>query len=260
MLSLAEVQSRLRNAVVSGDVAAVAPLLVGGQDPSWRLGIHRRHYEASLLAAVMGRFPATSWLVGTPWLEAAAADFVRQCPPTAPCIADYGRAFPAFLAARPGREGVAYLESFSEMDWQLGRLSVAVDLPALDVAVLATVSPETLLDVVLTVQPGTYYAEAIWPIDELIGLYLSDAAPEQVTLAESPVRIEARGARGKFRFSRIASGDFRFRLAVSQGTPLGAAAERAASCDLSFDPGRALAALFSEGLVSDMDVTLSGAV
>jgi hypothetical protein len=74
---LAEIQQRFRNAVVSNAVRDIAPLLAGGADPVRRLMIHQRNYETSLVDALLGRFPATAWLAGTPLLRRAATEFVR---------------------------------------------------------------------------------------------------------------------------------------------------------------------------------------
>src|SRR6516165_1172156 len=99
MPSLAEMQLRIRRAVVDGDTAGIAPLLIGGRDPGQRLAIHQRHYRSSLVAAIRTKFPATAWLLGMPFLDEAAKQFVRQQPPAAPCIAEYGEEFPRFISA-----------------------------------------------------------------------------------------------------------------------------------------------------------------
>src|SRR4051812_32510694 len=99
MPSLSALQGRLRDAVVAETVDDVdgrdfARLLVGGRNPQARLAIHRRHYEASLVAAIMEKFPAAIWLTGAAFMTEAARVFVRRHPPRAPCIAQYGAAFP----------------------------------------------------------------------------------------------------------------------------------------------------------------------
>jgi hypothetical protein len=132
MLSLAETQHRVRQAVVRGDPTALAGLLAGGGDPLARLKIHQRHYEASLVTAIAGKFPATAWLVGAPFLSAAAKVFVHDCPPKAPCIAEYGAEFPALLAERQEAERLPYLRSFAELEWRIGVVSIAIDRPALN--------------------------------------------------------------------------------------------------------------------------------
>ena len=73
MPSLADMQLRIRHAVVDGDTATIAPLLIGGRAPERRLAIHQRHYRSSLVAAVRTKFPATAWLLGMPFLDEAAS-------------------------------------------------------------------------------------------------------------------------------------------------------------------------------------------
>ncbi len=258
MSPLADVQRRVRDAVVMGDAAAVASLFVGGTDAAQRLAIHLRHYRTSLVTAVLGRFPATGWLVGTPLLEDAATQFVREHPPSAPCIGEYGQRFPQFLATWPGAERVPYLRAFADLDWHLGRLALAIDLPVVTRDDVAAVAADDLADAVLTIQPGTHYAHTESPIDELMTLYLSDAAPAQFTLADTEAWIEVRGARGSFRFARLTAAEFSFRVAIADGLSLGDAAQRAWSTDSTFDPGLDLAAIVDGGLATSIGRNLVG--
>ena len=252
MSPLADVQRRIRDAVVTGDAASAASLFVGGKDAAQRLAIHLRHYRASLVTAVLGRFPASGWLVGSPLLEEAATQFVREHPPSAPCIGEYGQRFPQFLATWPGAERVPYLRAFADLDWHMGRLALAVDLPVVTRHDVAAVAADDLADAGLTIQPGTHYAHAEWPIDDLMTLYLSDAAPAQFALADTEVWIEVRGARGSFRFSRLTAAEFSFRVAIADGLPLGDAAQRTWSTDSTFDPGLGLAAIVDGGLATSI--------
>src|SRR2546422_11534483 len=112
MPRLAEIQSYFRKAVVAGDTKRVATMLTGGCHPEKRLTVHQRNYQTSLVDALMAKFPATGWLIGTPFLTEAAKHFVCEHPPLAPCITEYGAAFPAFLAQCPGAERLPYLREF----------------------------------------------------------------------------------------------------------------------------------------------------
>lgn len=249
-MALGNLQSRLRQAVITGEAGELVPLLVGGRDVEKRLAIHHRHYQASLVAALLGKFPATTWLVGAPFMTEAAGHFVREHSPQAPCIAEYGEQFPPFLSRCPAADRMPYLLGFAELEWCIGKVSVAVDEPASTVEDVAKVARETLADAVLTLQPGLRYLLAPWPIDDLMKLYLTDSAPDQLSFAPADTRIEVRGARGEFQINRLDAGDFAFRKALLEGRSIGDAAERALDADAAFDPGRALAALVAEHLVT----------
>lgn len=250
MPSLAETQRRVRNAVVAGDATAVAGLLVGGRDARKRLAIHQRHYETSLVTALLGKFPATAWLVGTPFLSDAARAFVRECPPQAPCIAEYGAGFPDFLSSRPGAERLPYLRGFAELECAIGLVSIAIEQPALTSDALSGVDETTLPDIVLALQPGLRYLHVTWPVDDLMTLYSTEVAPEQLSLESTDAWIQVRGARGAFDIRRLDPGDFVFRRAILEGLSIGDAAGRALDTTTGFDPGRALAAVIAEGLIT----------
>src|SRR3954451_16728185 len=105
MPTLLEIQRRIRDAVVTdGAAGELLPLLAGGRDPQGRLAIHHHHYQASLTRALLEKFPAVSWLAGERFATAAAQAFVHAHPPAAPCIAEYGVDYPAFLTSRAGAE------------------------------------------------------------------------------------------------------------------------------------------------------------
>lgn len=247
-MPLPEVQRRLRDAIVGGDAAPAVALLVGGTDPGARLAIHRRHYETSLVRAILTKFPATAWLLGSALVQNAATDFVIRHPPTAPCIAEYGADFPGFLAKHEDTRDVAYLRCFAELEWHLGQAAIAVDQPAIGLGQLAE-HLDRLGELELIVQPGLRYLASPWPVDELMQLYLTDSAPERYQLTAADIWLEIGGSRGAFRFDRLDRGDFAFRQAIAGGGSLGAAAEFALAADEQFDIGGALRRFVSIGLV-----------
>jgi hypothetical protein len=252
--ALADLQAGIRQALLTGDASPLQPVLVGGRDGQRRLAIHQRHYAASLTTSLLDRFPATVWLLGSPFVTDAARQFVQEHPPTRPCIAEYGEEFPAFLATRPGAAGTPYVRQFAELEWHVGRLSLAVDLPSLTAPDLSAFDSATLTDATLTLQPGVHYMKADWAIDELMSLYLTDRAPDRFLLTPGHAWIELRGVRGELRLNRRGHADFEFRAALAAGNTLGDAAVSALEIDASFDAGRALLALLADGLVATAGV------
>jgi hypothetical protein len=250
VVPLVDLQRQVRYAVINGDSASIAPLLTGGIHPARRFDIHRRHYEESLTAAITGRFPATGWLIGPARLEAAARAFVHGHPPTAPCIAEFGTAFPVFLETWPHTAHLTYLPAFADLDWHLGRLAVAVDVAPVRARELTRLDPAHLADLAVTLQAGTHYVDASWAIDTLFTMYLTDISPESWTLGNEEVRLEVRGARGTFRFSRLSTPDYTFRASLAAGLTWGEAAAHALERDGTFDPGAALMTLAEEGLMA----------
>jgi Putative DNA-binding domain len=192
MPALADIQSAIRDALVRGDRSVLAPILSGGADPEHRLAIHQRHYVASLARALLDRFPATVWLVGSELVTDAATSFVRERPPSKPCIAEYGESFPRHLGEHPAARSLPYLSQFAELEWHLGWLALATED-----------------------SPHLRYLHLNWSLDELIGVYLSDSVPDQFSLRHEDIWLEIRGLRGSLEIHRLAPDDF-FRRASGQ--------------------------------------------
>ena len=250
MPPLAELQSQMRRAIAGGGGDGVASLLAGARHPAKRLAIHRRHYETSLVNALLQKFPATAWLIGTPLLADAARSFARSHPPAAPCIAEYGQDFPAFLSARREAFALPYLEDFGELEWHIGQVSVAIEEPPLTIATLSSHDAAELPDLRLDLQPGVRYLAPDWPVDELMRVFLSRSAPDSFTLHRERVWLELRGARGAFDFVRLEPAEFSFRRAVADGASVAIAADVALHVNAAFDITAVFSRMFSERLVT----------
>jgi len=159
---------------------------------------------------------------------------------------------------RPETTHLTYVAAFADLDWHTGRLAVSIDVAAAKRERLAVIDPTDLADVGVTLQSGTHYLRASWPMDTLITMYLADASPDSWTLVDEEVRIEARGARGSFLFSRLTVGDYVFRVSLTEGHTLGDAASRALEIDPEFDPGTALLTLVDEQLITSVGRSEAG--
>jgi hypothetical protein len=256
MRTLAETQSQFRDAVIQSDghaITALRPLLVGGIDPEKRLSIHQRNYQKSLIDALLVKFPATAWLMGTAFVTQAAGRFVCEQPPAAPCIAEYGSEFPAFLSREAESERAPYLTDFAELEWCVGQVAIALDCPPVTAEQFSRIDPNVLPNTFLTLQPGLHFLEARWPVDELMTLYLTETAPDRFELPSSDVRIEVRDARGQFYICRLDAAEFKFRKSISGGRSIGDATEFAMDTSADFDPGQALAALIAAGFITGIN-------
>jgi hypothetical protein len=228
---------------------------VGGTDPGRRLAIHLRHYDASLAAALCDKFPACAWLAGADLVHGAARAYARAHPPSQPCIAEYGRDFPQFLAAYGRAPSLPYLASFAALEWAVAQASIAIERTPLSWPELSRLGAERLVDSTLEMQLGLHYVRAEWRVDELMTTYLSGAAPERFVLVESSTFVEVRGTRGDVRLARLDGATFTFRTALKEGLSLGEAATRALECDATFDAGAALCSLATAGLVTAASTT-----
>jgi hypothetical protein len=223
---------------------------VGGAHPGKRLNVHLHHYEASLTAAMRDKFPACAWLAGADLVSTAARAYVHAHPPGQPCIAEYGEDFPQFLANCGRARTMPYLESFAELEWTVGRASIAIDYPPLSWSDIGRTGSERMIDSVLALQPGVRYLRSAWGVEQLMTTYLSGTEPERFVLSESESFIEVRGARGTVQLARLDGATFTFRRKLAAGSSVGDAAGCALDLDPAFDPGEALRLLVHAGLVT----------
>ena len=107
-------------------------MLVGGDVPSKRLAIHQRHYGASLVRALLERFPATVWPAGSPFVTDAGVRIHTQ---PATLRAMYRRVWRGISRVPRDYDRVRHtyldLRQFAELERQLGWLALAVEVPAL---------------------------------------------------------------------------------------------------------------------------------
>jgi hypothetical protein len=248
--TLAETQAMFRQAVVTGELTAAAALL--GARVEKRIAIHRRNYQSSLVAALLGKFPAVAWLAGIPFVTEAAQSFIEQFPPQKPCIAEYGKTFPEFLSTRPGARRVPYLEKFADLEWQIGHKTIAVPEPHIAIDSISSIDPEKLPELRLHLQHGVGYLHAAWPIDELMKLYVTDCAPDRLEFEPSEVFLEVRGSRGSFQINRLEESEFLFRKCLANSMSIGDAAEHVMDTHVRFDAGSALVRLIADELVTSI--------
>ena len=143
-----------------------------------------------------------------------------------------------------------WLKGVGDLEWHVGTVSVAVDEPAISLQHFADAGDVPLEALRLRLQPGLAYLHADWPVDELISLYVSGKAPEQLAFDPAEVWLEVRGARGDFTINRLDEATSAFRDALARERSLAEAIGTASAADAAFDPGAALARLFADKLVT----------
>lgn len=248
MRSLAETQGLFRDAVTGGPADELLGLVRTPGDAAERLGIYRRHHRESFRRHLRGRYPTLEWLLGTPGLVDLADELLRTEPPRAPSLAEYGEGIVDIVRARSAQYP-PWLADVARLDWHLGGLSVAIEHPPVGIAALAELDPATLPDAVVTLQPGLVYLQSGWPVDQLVHLRLTGAAPAELRFEPDETCLELRGSRGRFSMNRLSQGDLTFRQGLKDGRSIGDAAQPALDAVAEFDPGAALVRSFAEGLV-----------
>jgi hypothetical protein len=205
-----------------------------GLDPEARLQIYRRHVFTTLTAALTATFPVVCRLVDARFFAYAADAYIRQHPPTGPCLTEYGATFPAFLAGFPPCRGHAYLPDVARLEWAMN-LALHADAPAgLDTAALARVPPEMLSRLVFRLDPSVSLIASPWPIDRIWQANQENAAGV-VDLQSGGVHLEVRRIDGRVAMGAVSPPRHTFRQALAAGGTLEDAASAALRLDSRFD-------------------------
>jgi len=249
---LRDLQRSFRVALLAGDAAALAPLLLeDGMSYESRLDVYRNNISGSLSAVLAETFPAVRRLVDARFFDYAAQTFIRTLPPEGPCLHGYGAAFPDFLAEFPPCRELVYLADVARLEWLLHEAAFAAEVPPLGAAALASVPAEKTPALKLRFHPSLALLEAPWPIDRIWEANRPETGSEEtIDLAESGVRLEIARRAGTVALHRLDAAAFAFRSALLEGSALETAALAAFERDPGFDLASELAALFREELVT----------
>lgn len=253
MLSLLDLQRSFRHALLSGNDAAIAELVVDDGIPAAaRIDVHRNNMTSSLTEVLKATFPVVCRLVDERFFVYAADTFLRSHPPKRPCLAEYGAEFPEFLAAFPPCQELIYLANVARLEWLLHETALADNDVPLSPKILAGVRLEDTPRLKLQLQRSARYLESRWPIDRIWAANRPDREIDDDTIIDldsggTYLQVHRTGTGPEIR--SLPAGTFMFRRALHGGHRLGAAVDKAFVVDLGFDPTTAFADLFRESLI-----------
>jgi hypothetical protein len=136
-----------------GDDAALPPF---ARQPGF--AVYRNTVRVACLEALQANYPTVRQVVGDGWFAAAGRAFVDQHWPRHGSLADYGDAWPAFLAAFAPAAELPYLPAVARLDRLWTESHLAADAPVLDAAALAELDAAQLVRAVLVPHPATRWA------------------------------------------------------------------------------------------------------
>ena len=247
---LGELQAAIRAALLGGDAPAAAGAIApDGIAPEARLDIYRHHVRTTLTAALEATFPAVVQLVDRRFFAYAADAYIRAEPPAGPCLGEYGRTFPAFLASFPPCRHLAYLPDVARLEWAMSTALHAEDREPLEPAALARVAPDDLPRLVFALDPSAAWIESAWPVDRIWRAARDEAGADVVDVSAGGARLEIRRIDGEVALRALPPADHALRAALAAGATLERAAEAALASDPGFDLAAALGDLLHERIL-----------
>jgi hypothetical protein len=238
MPALRELQAAFGAAILADDErAAAAGVRADGLSASARLAVYRHHVFTSLAAVLASTYPVVVRLVDRRFFGYAAHRYIRDHPPSSPCLFEYGAMLPNFLERFGPTRHLAYLSDVARLEWAMNA--------ALHAAEAAPIAPESLLaspDVSL--HPSVTLLSSAWPVDAIWRANQPDVGGGTVDLTAGGVRLQVWRAGDEVVFRALSPAGFAFRDTLARTHGL----EDAAVAALDADPAADLAVLIREVL------------
>lgn len=242
-------QSDFRHAILA-DVPGIEDAFLPSRIPiETGLRIYRNTIFAKLSDALSELYPVVKLLVGDGFFAYAAHEFVRVHPPRTPVMAEYGEAFPAFLAEFPPAADLPYLADVARLELARHEALNAADRSPLPPDAFKAVPPESLADIVLSLHPSLRFVDSPYPVDAIWNAHRDGSAlDEGVVLPKRPARLLVARPEGAVAMLAVEPAAYGFARALDRGLTLGTAY---AETGAQWDPQSFLAELIGFGAFVD---------
>jgi Putative DNA-binding domain len=250
VVTLRSLQIQIRRFITHGDRCDLIDEIDGNAATAeQRLGIFRNNSLVAHTTVLSAVFPVVRRLVDTRFFAFMAHAFISETPPQHPCLSEYGKDFPDFVACFSPASHIRYLSDVARLEWAISRVPVMSVPQAIPIARLAAYFGDPA-DARLTIDPAVSFIESDYPIDILWELHRSEDIIEQTVLEARGAYLQVHGGASP-PFRALDKADWMFRRLAAAGATLGVITEAALEVAPDFDLAKALTALFSEGLVLD---------
>jgi hypothetical protein len=252
MSSLRDVQTTFRRALLDqdGDGRLAADILPDGLSASARVAVYRHHVRTTLTEVLVSTFPVVCRLVDRRFFGWLADCYIRNHPPAAPCLFEYGGDLPAFIERFAACAALPWLADVARLEWALNVAFHAPDVVPIGPVRLAVTPPEQLSALVLELDPSVTYIASRWPIDAIWRAHQPGGERISVELDSGSAQLEVRRRDDDVVFRTLSASSFAFRRALADHAPLARAVDAALATGGSFDITGEIRALLDENLVA----------
>jgi len=221
-----------------------------GQPAGRRFDVYRNNVAASLTDALEVGFPAVQSLIGHDRFKTVAGQFLRTHPPDTPMLMHYGAAFPAFLEGFQPLTHVGYLADVARLEQAQREAYHAADAPPVPPDRIATIPPEALGGVVVTLAPALQVIRSAWPVHAIWRFATEQGAPKPPAVAQDVLitRPEYDPA-----LHVLPQGGAAFVAALLAGNTLAEACDAGASDAEAFDLSAMLRLLLQGGAITAVE-------
>lgn len=246
MLALRDLQAAFAAQLAGGDRPDLADAVVGDSiTAAARLRVHRHHVAESLATALAATYSTVQAIVGEDFFRIMAKAFAATDLPRQPVLAEYGGAFPAFVAGYGPADSLPYLADMARLDWALNLAFHAPHRDRLSVSDLADLPPEGLPALRVSLAAGSTLVRSAYPIDRIWHASRPGVSAGRVSLDEGPASVIVLRRSEDAAFARLCPAEVAFMEALQEGKTLEEGAQAAFVAEPAFDLSTTFARLLA---------------
>lgn len=238
-----------------------APVPGGIVDPEGRpapkrFAVYRNNVTVSLVEALAVAFPVVEKIVGPEFFAAMAREYVRSEPPASPLLMFYGSTFPRFLARFEPVAHLTYLPDMASLEQMRRHAYHAADVRPLAPDFLASIAPEALDTVQVTLHPAVQILRSNHPVLSMWRWNTPSDPAQEIALPETGEDVLVSRPKFEVEMRALPPGGADFLEALQTQKPLNEAAQAGAGSD-GFDLTENLTGLLESRIVTEF--TFDGA-
>ena len=162
-MSFLQSQQRFQDYLLRANGVAEELVLADAKaDAATRLGVYADAYRLRLIEALGNDYPTLRAVAGAEDFERIARAYIEAHPSDTPSVRWFGRHLAEFLGQSPGWERHELLAELAAFEWSKGAVFDAPEAPALEIAAVAAVPPESWPGMRLLTQPALRRLDLRW--------------------------------------------------------------------------------------------------
>ncbi|WP_426440435.1 DNA-binding domain-containing protein [Bradyrhizobium genosp. P] len=218
-----------------------------GKAATRRYNVYRNNVTVSLIEVLGSIYPAVQRITGSEFFRAMARFYVRANPPSSALLFEYGREFSDFIAKYEYAQSVPWLADIARIERAWLDCYHAADAEPLSTAVLGSVPPDKLADLVFVPHPAVRIVCSRFSAVSIFAAYRDQRrpAPDHATVAEDAL-ISRPGPDVAVR--HLPAGAAAFLTRLIEGAPLGVAVSAALEAAPNFDLPANIAGMIDAGV------------
>ncbi|NJN50697.1 MAG: DUF2063 domain-containing protein [Gammaproteobacteria bacterium] len=254
MRALLELQVRAREAFLFGRGGPLEADLVTRQlAPGLQIEIYENNVRENFRKALAATYEVVAQLAGADCFATLARDYQRAHPSRSGDLERFGADFAAFLDTLYDTTPFAYLADMARLERLYEDARFAADLPAADLAMLATAEESAVAACQFGLHPSVGLCRSRFPVHSIWLAHQADRVSADLGAPGEQVLIWRQA--GAVRIATIDAATFSFFDALRRGCRLADALTCAGDVDAGFDAGPALQMLAVNGLIVTVKLT-----